>query len=188
MKAGGAAASATDSVVYSRPAAKASGSVWFSTVVSACCRWLIVVDVANALSPPRIARTRPMDRMRPGVVATNHQRGWAGSVGDSEPSGSVDGCANSTVTSARTSSFGRACHKLYKQILRVSSPDAGTRRSIGRERPLILERVRGDGDGWVVSDTGMYYWGRHGAAGLLLRGAPPPGTPPGFLQPPGRRG
>ena len=31
------------------------------------------------------------------------------------------------------------------------------------------ERVRGDGDGWVVSDTGKHYWGRHGAAGLLLR-------------------
>src|SRR5882757_4481246 len=124
MKAVAAAASATESVVYSRPAAKASGSVWFSTVVSACCRWLIVVDVANALSPPRIARTRPMDRMRPGVVATNHQRGWAGSIGDREPSGSVDGCANSTVTSVRTSSFGphlsrRAYDELYKRSLRV---------------------------------------------------------------------
>ncbi|MGC2567451.1 MAG: NUDIX hydrolase, partial [Mycobacterium sp.] len=29
--------------------------------------------------------------------------------------------------------------------------------------------MRGDGDGWVVSDTGNHYWGRHGAAGLLLR-------------------
>src|SRR3984885_11121759 len=135
MNAVAAAASATDSVVYSRPAAKASGSVWFNTVVSAVCRWLIVVEVANALSPPRIAKMRPMDRMRPGVVARNHQRGWAVSVGDREPNGSVDGCANSTVTSARTSSFGRACHKLYKQILRVSSPDVGTRRSIGRLGP-----------------------------------------------------
>jgi 8-oxo-dGTP diphosphatase len=29
--------------------------------------------------------------------------------------------------------------------------------------------VRGDGDGWVVSDTGAWFWGRHGAAGLMLR-------------------
>ncbi|OBI76932.1 NUDIX hydrolase [Mycobacterium sp. E740] len=28
--------------------------------------------------------------------------------------------------------------------------------------------MRGDGDGWVVSD-GQAYWGRYGAAGLLLR-------------------
>jgi 8-oxo-dGTP diphosphatase len=29
--------------------------------------------------------------------------------------------------------------------------------------------VRGDGDGWVVSHEGTRHWGRHGAAGLLLR-------------------
>jgi 8-oxo-dGTP diphosphatase len=29
--------------------------------------------------------------------------------------------------------------------------------------------VRGDGDGWVVSDGGSWFWGRHGAAGLMLR-------------------
>ncbi|MDF3336533.1 NUDIX hydrolase [Mycolicibacterium septicum] len=29
--------------------------------------------------------------------------------------------------------------------------------------------MRGDGDGWVFSDNGARYWGRHGAAGLLLR-------------------
>lgn len=29
--------------------------------------------------------------------------------------------------------------------------------------------MRGDGDGWVVSDTGAAFWGRFGAAGLLLR-------------------
>ncbi len=34
--------------------------------------------------------------------------------------------------------------------------------------------MRGDGDGWVVSDSGARFWGRHGAAGLLLR-APRPG-------------
>ncbi|MGK2880411.1 MAG: NUDIX domain-containing protein [Mycobacterium sp.] len=28
----------------------------------------------------------------------------------------------------------------------------------------------GDGDGFVVDDAGRSYWGRHGAAGLLLRG------------------
>jgi 8-oxo-dGTP diphosphatase len=34
--------------------------------------------------------------------------------------------------------------------------------------------VRGDGDGWVLSDDGGHFWGHHGAAGLLLR-APRPG-------------
>lgn len=29
--------------------------------------------------------------------------------------------------------------------------------------------MRGDGDGWVVCDQGHRHWGRHGAAGLLLR-------------------
>ncbi|ULE34290.1 NUDIX hydrolase [Mycobacterium sp. IDR2000157661] len=29
--------------------------------------------------------------------------------------------------------------------------------------------MRGDGDGWVVADTGAAFWGRYGAAGLLLR-------------------
>jgi 8-oxo-dGTP diphosphatase len=29
--------------------------------------------------------------------------------------------------------------------------------------------VRGDGDGWVRCDRGHKHWGRHGAAGLLLR-------------------
>jgi 8-oxo-dGTP diphosphatase len=42
--------------------------------------------------------------------------------------------------------------------------------------------VRGDGDGWVVSDTGTSYWGRHGAAGLLLRAPRPDGTPAVLLQ------
>jgi 8-oxo-dGTP diphosphatase len=42
--------------------------------------------------------------------------------------------------------------------------------------------VRGDGDGWVVSDSGMHYWGRHGAAGLLLRAPRPDGTPAVLLQ------
>ena len=29
--------------------------------------------------------------------------------------------------------------------------------------------MRGDGDGWVVDPDGSRYWGRNGAAGLLLR-------------------
>ncbi len=39
------------------------------------------------------------------------------------------------------------------------------------------EHVRGDGDGWVLSDGGAHFWGRHGAAGLLLRA---PDTDGGF--------
>lgn len=46
----------------------------------------------------------------------------------------------------------------------------------------ILESVRGDGDGWVVSDTGVHYWGRHGAAGLLLRAPRADGSPAVLLQ------
>lgn len=42
--------------------------------------------------------------------------------------------------------------------------------------------MRGDGDGWVVSDTGVPYWGRHGAAGLLLRAPRSDGTPAVLLQ------
>ncbi|WP_167106980.1 NUDIX hydrolase [Mycobacterium sp. DL592] len=42
--------------------------------------------------------------------------------------------------------------------------------------------MRGDGDGWVVSETGTPYWGRHGAAGLLLRAPRPDGTPAVLLQ------
>jgi 8-oxo-dGTP diphosphatase len=42
--------------------------------------------------------------------------------------------------------------------------------------------VHGDGDGWVVSDNGAHFWGRHGAAGLLLRAPRPDGTPAVLLQ------
>ncbi|MGH3634077.1 NUDIX hydrolase [Mycobacterium sp.] len=42
--------------------------------------------------------------------------------------------------------------------------------------------MRGDGDGWVVSDTGVHYWGRHGAAGLLLRAPRADGSPAVLLQ------
>lgn len=41
--------------------------------------------------------------------------------------------------------------------------------------------VRGDGDGWVVAPDGSRRWGRHGAAGLLLR-APGPGGAHVVLQ------
>jgi 8-oxo-dGTP diphosphatase len=42
--------------------------------------------------------------------------------------------------------------------------------------------VRGDGDGWVVSETGAAYWGLHGAAGLLLRAPRADGSPAVLLQ------
>ena len=42
--------------------------------------------------------------------------------------------------------------------------------------------MHGDGDGWVVSDSGGHYWGRFGAAGLLLRAPRPDGTPAVLLQ------
>lgn len=46
----------------------------------------------------------------------------------------------------------------------------------------ILNSVRGDGDGWVVSDLGTYHWGVHGAAGLLLRAPWHDGSPAVLLQ------
>lgn len=46
----------------------------------------------------------------------------------------------------------------------------------------ILKSVRGDGDGWVVSEVGTYHWGVHGAAGLLLRAPWHDGTPAVLLQ------
>jgi 8-oxo-dGTP diphosphatase len=42
--------------------------------------------------------------------------------------------------------------------------------------------VHGDGDGWVISDSGAHYWGRFGAAGLLLRAPRSDGTPAVLLQ------
>ena len=48
--------------------------------------------------------------------------------------------------------------------------------------PAYSELVRGDGDGWVVSDNGAHYWGRYGAAGLLLRAPRLDGTPAVLLQ------
>ncbi len=100
MKAVAAAASATDNLVYSCPAANDSGSVWSSTVVIARWRSLIVVDVATALITPSVARMIPIVRMRPGVVHRNAHRGCVTPAGDRDASGSVDGCVSSTVTSA----------------------------------------------------------------------------------------
>ncbi|MCV7192584.1 NUDIX hydrolase [Mycolicibacterium brumae] len=42
--------------------------------------------------------------------------------------------------------------------------------------------MRGDGDGWVVSESGSRHWGRHGAAGLLLRAPGPDGRAAVLLQ------
>lgn len=42
--------------------------------------------------------------------------------------------------------------------------------------------MRGDGDGWVVSDARVCYWGRHGAAGLLVRAPRADGSPAVLLQ------
>lgn len=42
--------------------------------------------------------------------------------------------------------------------------------------------MRGDGDGWVVSASGAAFWGRYGAAGLLLRALRPDGSAAVLLQ------
>lgn len=42
--------------------------------------------------------------------------------------------------------------------------------------------MHGDGDGWVLSDDGSHFWGRHGAAGLLLRAPGPNGSAAVLLQ------
>jgi 8-oxo-dGTP diphosphatase len=42
--------------------------------------------------------------------------------------------------------------------------------------------MRGDGNGWLRSSTGQRFWGRFGAAGLLLWAPQPDGTPAILLQ------
>src|SRR5947209_3654318 len=53
---------------------------------------------------------------------------------------------------------------------------------MGGGRPTYPELVQGDGDRWVISERGVHYWGRYGAAGLLLRAPRPDGTPAVLLQ------
>lgn len=53
---------------------------------------------------------------------------------------------------------------------------------IERDLPAYPEPVRGDGDGWVISESGAHYWGRYGAAGLLVRAPRSDGTPAVLLQ------
>jgi 8-oxo-dGTP diphosphatase len=75
---------------------------------------------------------------------------------------------------------------LYKRSLRATigaSRELWTTDINGlRVCPHILGSVRGDGDGWVVSASGNPYWGRYGAAGLLLRAPRADGTPAVLLQ------
>ncbi|OZE80498.1 NTP pyrophosphohydrolase [Rhodococcus sp. 15-649-2-2] len=42
--------------------------------------------------------------------------------------------------------------------------------------------MRGDGDGWVIGADGSRHWGKHGAAGLLLRAPSNTGEPLVLLQ------
>jgi 8-oxo-dGTP diphosphatase len=42
--------------------------------------------------------------------------------------------------------------------------------------------MRGDGDGWVIGENGSRHWGKHGAAGLLLRAPSDAGEPMVLLQ------
>lgn len=51
-----------------------------------------------------------------------------------------------------------------------------------RRAAPILKSVRGDGDGWVVSEDDTHHWGVYGAAGLLLRAPLRDGTPAVLLQ------
>jgi 8-oxo-dGTP diphosphatase len=76
----------------------------------------------------------------------------------------------------------RGCHARLapRRGAPASSPGGSAARVV--TGPPYPERVRGDGDGWVVSDTGSHYWGRHGAAGLLLRAPRSDGSPAVLLQ------
>src|SRR6476469_1492999 len=99
----------------------------------------MVVDVANAHATTSAESTAPIVSMRPGVVHRNHQRGCAGVDGDRDANGSVEGCANSTVTCARTSTsrLFLDCPDFYEEILRADCwkrGDSGTSMSHGPPR------------------------------------------------------
>src|SRR6476620_1614834 len=68
----------------------------------------------------------------------------------------------------------------------AGTDDARERRcqqqKVGLLDTLYPEGVRGDGDGWVLSDSGAAYWGKHGAAGLLLRAPGKDGSAAVLLQ------
>jgi 8-oxo-dGTP diphosphatase len=51
-----------------------------------------------------------------------------------------------------------------------------------RPQDHSLRIMRGDGNSWVISATGNRYWGRYGAAGLLLRAPAPDGSCAVLLQ------
>jgi 8-oxo-dGTP diphosphatase len=59
---------------------------------------------------------------------------------------------------------------------------AGVASGAEQDATSYPELVRGDGDGWVLSDDGAHFWGRHGAAGLLLRAPHPDGKAAVLLQ------
>ena len=61
----------------------------------------------------------------------------------------------------------------------MARPESGSTDSVRVPYPV---RVHGDGDGWVVSDNGARFWGRYGAAGLLLRAPWPDGSAAVLLQ------
>src|SRR5689334_13680515 len=82
------------------------------------------------------------------------------------------------------SATGFRCTDLYKRSLRACSGGWVQADAIGDAsiKSAYPESVQGDGDGWVISDSGAHYWGRYGAAGLLLRAPQSDGTPAVLLQ------
>src|ERR1700733_1190617 len=77
---------------------------------------------------------------------------------------------------------GIRCTDLSKRSLRESSGGCVEADQLTAGPAAYPEFVQGDGDGWVISNSGAHYWGRYGAAGLLLRAPRPDGTPAVLLQ------